>query len=65
MSLDAEPRHRRPRWVTLVVVAAIALVVLLAVLWAVGGSHGPGRHLSSSGTPEALLLGIAAVAADA
>ena len=65
MSLGADPGHRRPRWVTVVVVAAVVLIVLFVVLWAVGGSHGPGRHMSSAGTPEALLLGGAAVTADA
>ena len=49
MSLDADPDHRRPRWVTVAYAIALALVVLLVVLWLVGGSHGPGRHLSSPG----------------
>ena len=47
MSPDAEPDHRRPRWVTVTLAVAVLLVLLLAVLWALGGEHGPGRHLSS------------------
>ena len=53
MSLDAD--HRRPRWVTVAYAIAVALVVLLVVLWLVGGSHGPGRHLSSPAAQDAPL----------
>ena len=66
MSLDAGPEHRRPRWVTVTVVVAAVLLVLLAVLWAVGGgSHGPGRHMSSAETSDALPVGGAAAATGA
>ena len=47
MSPDAEPGHRRPRWVTLALAVTVLLLLLLVVLWALGGEHGPGRHLSS------------------
>jgi hypothetical protein len=47
MSHDADRGHRRPRWVTVTYAVALVLVLLLVVLWLVGGSHGPGRHLSS------------------
>ena len=65
MSLGADPGHRRPRWVTVVVITAVVLILLLAVLWAVGGSHGPARHTPSSGAPEALLPDAAAEATEA
>ena len=38
------------------IVVALVLVVLLAVLWAVGGSHGPGRHLSAAHPGGSLLV---------
>jgi hypothetical protein len=45
-----------PRWVKVFGIIVIVLVVLFAILQltGLGGSHGPGRHLSSSsldGTP--------------
>ena len=60
MSPGAEPEHRRPRWVTVALAVAVLLVLLLAVLWAVGGEHGPGRHLSSSAaqTPPVLPVPV-------
>jgi hypothetical protein len=33
--------------VTLALAVAVLLLLLLVVLWALGGEHGPGRHLSS------------------
>ena len=47
---DDESTWKRPRWVTVLLVAAAALAVLalVAVLTGVGGGHGPGRHLSTS-----------------
>ena len=57
MSPDAEPEHRRPRWVTLALAVAV-LLLLLVVLWALGGEHGPGRHLSfpaSQSEPDFLV----------
>ena len=52
MSRDADPEYRRPRWVTVTYAVALVLVVLLIILWLVGGSHGPGRHLSSAQSPS-------------
>jgi hypothetical protein len=52
MSRDADPEYRRPRWVTVSYAVALVLVVLLTILWLVGGSHGPGRHLSSAQSPS-------------
>jgi hypothetical protein len=42
-----------PRWVKVFGITAIVLVLiaLLIVLIGVGGPHGPGRHLPSSGGP--------------
>ena len=56
MSPEAEPGHRRPRWVTVALAAAVLLVLLLVVLWAMGSEHGPGRHLSSSAPQTAPVL---------
>jgi hypothetical protein len=53
VSGNADREHRRPRWVTVAYAVALVLVVLLVVLWLVGGSHGPGRHLSSPGPQSA------------
>ena len=58
MSRGAEPGHRRPRWVTVALAVAVLLVLLLAVLWALGGEHGPGRHLSSSTAQTASVLPV-------
>ena len=60
MSLDDDGGHRRPRWVSVAAVVAVILVVLLVVLWVAGGSHGPGRHVSSDGWQRALLLPLLA-----
>jgi hypothetical protein len=39
-----------PRWVKLFALIALVLVLLVAaVMVAVGGEHGPGRHLPSGG----------------
>ena len=59
MSLDADSGHRRPRWATVAYAVAIVLVVFLVVLWLLGGSHGPGRHLSSPGSPSAPAVQVA------
>jgi hypothetical protein len=38
-----------PRWVkAFVIIAAVLVVLMLALMLASGGQHGPGRHLSSS-----------------
>jgi hypothetical protein len=44
-----------PRWVKVFGIIAIALVllVLFVILSGIGGPHGPGRHLPSSGSPDA------------
>jgi hypothetical protein len=49
---EPEPASRdgyagMPRWVKWFIVVAIIAAVAVAVLVLVGGSHGPGRHLSS------------------
>ena len=44
----------RPRWVKVFVMVALALVVLAVVaMLIVGGNHGPGRHQSTVGVPNA------------
>lgn len=42
--------HVHPRWVTVLVVAAVALALLvaIAVLTGIGGAHGPARHLGAA-----------------
>jgi hypothetical protein len=45
-----------PRWVKVFLITAAVLVVLMiALMLASGGQHGPGRHLSSSGWSESVL----------
>ena len=43
-----------PGWVRATVVVAIAVIVLIAIVMftGLGGSHGPGRHLSPSSAVE-------------
>jgi hypothetical protein len=62
---DAESPSRResprstapmPRWVkVLLITAAVLVVLVVALMLASGGQHGPGRHLSSSGWFEGVL----------
>jgi ABC-type transporter Mla subunit MlaD len=56
-----DPRHSRPRWVTISAVVAVLLALLFLVLLLAGGSHGPGRHMSSADTGSAGLIGAPAV----
>lgn len=45
-----------PRWVKVFLIAAAVLIVLMiALMLASGGQHGPGRHLSSPGWSESVL----------
>jgi hypothetical protein len=47
----AAPYPGTPRWVKLLGIAALVVVLLvLAVMLAVGGQHGPGRHVPSGGS---------------
>lgn len=61
MSHDDDAGHRRPRWVTVAAVVALVLAVLVLALALAGGSHGPGRHMSSAELqrplPASTLLG--------
>ena len=43
-----------PGWVKATVAAAVAVVVLIAIVMVtgLGGSHGPGRHMSPSSAVE-------------
>lgn len=45
------PRGRRPWWVTAAAAVAVVLLLVLLVALVAGGSHGPGRHASSTGLP--------------
>lgn len=44
---------RTPAWVRTFAIAAVVLTLLLALGLAVGGGHGPGRHLPASGETPA------------
>jgi hypothetical protein len=47
---SAAPYPGTPRWVKLLGIAALLVVLLvLVVMLAVGGQHGPGRHVPSGG----------------
>ena len=56
MSLDNDSEHRSQRWLTVDYVVVIAVVVNLVALQLLGGSHGPGRHLSSPGSSSAPVV---------
>jgi hypothetical protein len=47
---DPLPYPGMPRWVKVagIIAALLILLVLVIILSAVGGSHGPGRHMSGS-----------------
>lgn len=48
---DPEEDAGLPRWVKVFgIVAAVLAVLVIAMVLLGGGNHGPGRHLSSSGT---------------
>jgi hypothetical protein len=50
------PTTAMPRWVKVFLITAAMLVMLMITLMlASGGQHGPGRHLSSSGWSESVL----------
>jgi hypothetical protein len=54
---DAPARPGVPRWVKVLgIVAATLLLVMLIVMAATGGQHGPGRHQSSLGQAGAATL---------
>jgi hypothetical protein len=45
-----ETKPRTPRWVKVMVIAAIIVAVLVVVVMKIsGGQHGPGRHLPGGG----------------
>ena len=52
---DPSPYPGMPRWVKLfgIIVVALVLLMLFVILAGIGGPHGPGRHLPSSGSPDA------------
>jgi hypothetical protein len=51
---EPAPYPGTPRWVKVsgVIVIALVLLVIAVVFTGVGGPHGPGRHLQSSGVAE-------------
>lgn len=52
--VEPPPYPGAPRWVKVSGIVAIVLVllVIIALFTSVGGPHGPGRHMPSSGAPE-------------
>lgn len=56
-SATPSPQVGMPRWVKVFLIAAAALVLLLVTLMLLtGGQHGPGRHVSSTASPDTTLL---------
>ncbi|ESZ20122.1 MULTISPECIES: hypothetical protein [unclassified Mesorhizobium] len=51
---DLPPYPGAPRWVKVSGIVAIILVLLVVavVFTGIGGPHGPGRHMPSSGVTE-------------
>ncbi len=49
---DHESPPRTPHWVKVIGIIAVILILLIfiAFVTGLGGSHGPGRHILSSGT---------------
>ncbi|HEX2057517.1 MAG TPA: hypothetical protein VHI71_04030 [Actinomycetota bacterium] len=44
--------HARPRWVKVAGIAAlVVMAVVVVVMLATGGEHGPGRHLPGRDAP--------------
>jgi hypothetical protein len=39
-----QQRHRRPRWVSVVLIVGAGLVAAALIAVLAGGDHGPGRH---------------------
>ncbi|MFC4950995.1 hypothetical protein [Pseudonocardia sp. GCM10023141] len=60
------PTTGAPRWVKVSVIVVIVLIVVFAIvqLTGLGGSHGPGRHLSSGSPGDTVLLPDVAADAD-
>ena len=50
---EAEARAAMPRWVkaSLIVVAALVMLLIVAKATGLGGEHGPGRHGGGNDTP--------------
>jgi hypothetical protein len=46
---DRGPTAGTPRWVKVSGVVALVVLLLLLIVLLTGGSHGPGRHVSSLG----------------
>src|SRR3954469_21180232 len=55
-----------PRWVKVLAVGAllVILIVGVVVLTGVGGQHGPGRHIASTGNPPSAVLELATLTAE-
>ncbi len=43
-----DTRPATPRWVKVFGIIALVLILMLVIMMLSGGSHGPGRHMSSS-----------------
>lgn len=50
-----------PRWVKIsgIIVIGLVLLVIISIFSGVGGSHGPGRHMSRSDAPSRAADGSA------
>jgi hypothetical protein len=56
MSTNGEPSVGTPRWVKLFGIILVVIILMFGILQLtnLGGEHGPGRHIPSSGADSGL-----------